>query len=376
MTAVQDKSSAIRGFATRVTTCAVIAGCGVAVYLISEPLRIFAAAEMPEAVVSPLPVSVLPLQLQDSFTIERSFFGEVQPGQRSDLSFELGGRLVDIRFDEGDPVSEGDPIARLDTALTETELRRLEAVRDALEAELDFASGRLRRQETLRAQGYAADEALHEAESLRDRRSAQIEEVDAQIAATQLRIGKSVLRAPFSGQVAHRHADLGTILDDGQPVLRLVDTEGPEIRIGLPLWVSARPGESWDVDVSGRTYTATLRAFLPEISEVTRTRVAVLSLNASGVDLGTVARVRIRQRIPGAGAWVPREALIEGRTGQWSVLSVDDGDIIRRVAVDVLHAEAARLFVAGALEDGMPIVASGPHRVVPGQQVLPRIAGR
>jgi hypothetical protein len=39
--------------------------------------------------------------------------------------------------------------------------------------------------------------------------------------------------------------------------------------------------------------------------------------------------------------------------------------------IEVLHSEADRVFVRGLLSDGDIVVASGAHRISPGQRVVP-----
>mgnify|MGYP006270860245 CR=1 FL=1 len=376
MSALQNASGSLRRYVTFAVTVAVITLSAGVVALLADPLRQHAMARPSPGGPAPLPVPARPLQIESGFTVDRYFFGEVQAGQRSELSFEFGGKLVDLRVDEGETVAEGDVIAHLDAALLETDLHRLEAERDALEADLDFAISRLVRQERLRDQGHAADEALDEARSLRDRRAAQIAEVDARIAATTLRIEKSVLKAPYTGRIAERHADLGMALGPGQPVVRLVDAEQAEIRVGLPLWVDARPGTVLEADIAGTGFDATLKSYLPEIDPVTRTRVALLIVDPTVPVLGAVARLRVPQHVTVEGAWIPREALIEGEGGLWSVLAIDHEDVVRRLPVEVVHAEPGKLFVVGALSEGLHVVGAGPHRLVPGQRVTPLAGAR
>src|SRR5687768_18005777 len=49
---------------------------------------------------------------------------------------EVGGRLVELRFDEGDRVTRGDLIARLDTTDIELQIERARAERATFEAQL------------------------------------------------------------------------------------------------------------------------------------------------------------------------------------------------------------------------------------------------
>jgi HlyD family secretion protein len=49
---------------------------------------------------------------------------------------EVGGRILDLRFDEGDRIQSGDLVARLDTRDTELQVARLRAERAAADAQL------------------------------------------------------------------------------------------------------------------------------------------------------------------------------------------------------------------------------------------------
>ena len=58
------------------------------------------------------------------------------------VAAEVGGRLVELRVDEGDRVDAGAVIARLDTRDTELQIDRVRAERDAAEAQLRLLAGR------------------------------------------------------------------------------------------------------------------------------------------------------------------------------------------------------------------------------------------
>jgi len=66
---------------------------------------------------------------------------------------------------------------------------------------------------------------------------------------------------------------------------------------------------------------------------------------------------------------VPVDALREGAPGVWTVLVLDDDSVVQAAPVEILHAEADRVFVSGPLRDGLSVISAGAHRVTPGQQV-------
>jgi len=78
---------------------------------------------------------------------------------------EVGGRLVELRFDEGDRVTRGDLIARLDTRDTQLQIERARAERATSEAQLRLL------------QAGSRGEDIRQAES-------QVEAADADVAAS------------------------------------------------------------------------------------------------------------------------------------------------------------------------------------------------
>ena len=90
---------------------------------------------------------------------------------------------------------------------------------------------------------------------------------------------------------------------------------------------------------------------------------------------GQIARLERRERIDLPGAWLPVSALSEGRRGLWRVFvavpvpSAPGRAEIRVADVELIQAEADRVYVRGPLDAGELVVADGGHRVVPGQIV-------
>lgn len=50
---------------------------------------------------------------------------------------------------------------------------------------------------------------------------------------------------------------------------------------------------------------------------------------------------------------------------------IGDGNKVERRSVQVLFANNQQAYVSGAIEDGEQVIASGLHRLVPGQTVKP-----
>lgn len=314
-------------------------------------------------------VAVVQLQMEDHYTTTRRFLGQVEANADAALSFELGGQLAELTVEEGVSVSQGDVIARLDTALLKAERTRLIASQDAILAQLNFAESRLKRAQRLKVDGFSSQETLDQALATRDELNSRINEIDAALATVAINIEKSVLRAPFDGRVGAQDVEISETINPGQRVLSLIETHAPMVRVGVPLGVSEADLNKGLIEIAGTPYPATLQQLRPDIDPITRTRTALFAIDADvPLTYGQTATLMLETDVRAQGAWVALDALQQGSGSIWTVLVVED-DVVRTAAVEVLFQQSDRAFVQGTFSDGAQLIRAGAHRVVPGQQV-------
>lgn len=327
-----------------------------------------AAVPEPEAA-APIPVEARTIELADGYTVQRAFTGQVEARSSVDLSFELGGRLTQLTAEEGDHVEQGQIIAKLDTDLLQAEVTRLKAARAASAAQLVFAESRLSRAEQLQKQGFTSTETLDQALAARDELLNRIAEIDAAMRAVDINIEKSVLYAPFSGQIATQSVDAQETISAGQHIVRVMETSVPEVRVGLPLHITEADLATASVNIDNVSIPATLRRLRPDLDQVTRTRTALFALDPqTDVVFGRTVALHLDTHIATEGAWVPVDALQSGEGSVWRILVIDDSTI-RHAAVEIIHIDGSHAYIRGTFEDGMQFVTSGGHRVVAGQTV-------
>ena len=333
-----------------------------------------AGAEAP----SPLPVAAVAAPMEAGYTITRRFTGRVVARRIAVAGFETGGLVEAVRVDDGDRVAAGDVLARLDTRILSADRDRLVAERARVAARLDLAEVTTARRAALAAAGHSSAQAYDDARFEAAALAAELESVDAAIAAIDVSLDKAVLRAPFPGHVTARAVDDGTVVAAGQPVMEIVEDARPEVRVAVPAAFAATlaAGDPVRLELLGRPETGTVTAVLPDLSRATRTvTVLVRPDDAVAAPSGEIARMLVERRVDTAGHWVPLSALAEGTRGLWTVyaLQPDEADPdtyrVERALVEVLHPEAERVFVRGTLAADALILADGPHRVVPGQRV-------
>ncbi len=394
-------------------------------------------SQSPEAAIAaaPLPVEVVTLTPVEAYTVERQYAGEIGAQRRSALGFEQGGTVVAVLVQEGDRISAGQPLARLDTRSLESQRQQLVAQRDQAVATLNELQNGPRQQSITAAQAAVGDleQQLALAVAQRDRRTdlydrgaisreeldqqtfgtgalekrlaqaqselnellagtrpeqivaqaARVRQLDASIQAIDVDLSKAVITAPFGGRISDRLVDEGVVVSGGQPVVQLTEGSATEARIGIPAEVAdgLSLGSAQVVEVGGRSLSATLTALLPELESTSRTVTAVLTLDtAEELTLGQTARLVLSNTQPANGFWLPSTALVQGEQGLWAVyVAVGTGATgdraaeatVTRQPVEILHTEGDRVLVQGLVEGGDRVIASGTHRVVPGQSVQP-----
>lgn len=183
-------------------------------------------------------------------------------GDQVMVAAKFGGRIAQLEAREGDTVSAGQVLVRLDDSQVRARVTQARAAVTALEAQVRAAASReqqaqrdVERFRGLGAEGTVSVSELEQAELAwsvaRDQwRQAQAEERNARAALAEAEsvLADLTIRAPIAGTVTARMADLGEVVGAGTPLLTVVDLDRlylkvyvPEIEIGrLRLGLPAR----------------------------------------------------------------------------------------------------------------------------------------
>ena len=322
---------------------------------------------------TPLLVETIQVRELDHYEVRRVFSGTVRSRRASQLGFERPGLVAKVYVDEGDIVKEGQLIARLDTAQLRAARRRVSASLKEAQAGVGISTLTADRLGKLAEQQYISRQSADEARFNLEAAEAKRLELRAALAQFDVDLEKSKLVAPFSGIVSTRLLDEGTVVTAGSPVIRFRESDEREAVIGVARTIPVEIGSIQELVLDGRPFHAPVTALVNDINARTRTVTAIIELPSDlEVADGQVVDLVHRRRIVDSGFWVPTTALTEGLRGMWTVYSVaadEDGRVVRREAVEVLHAESDRAFVRGTLEASDEIISNGLHRVAPGQRV-------
>ena len=143
----------------------------------------------------------------------------VEAVRQSTVSAQISGRIVELRFDVGDYVKQGEVIARIDERAATQAVAASEAqVREA-EAAARNARANHERSRQLFAQKFVSQAAVDKAEA--DAKQAQARLAAMLAGAGQAATERSfaTIVAPYSGVVSARHAELGEMAVPGKPLM-------------------------------------------------------------------------------------------------------------------------------------------------------------
>jgi HlyD family secretion protein len=179
-----------------------------------------------------------------------------------DIATKIAGRVIEIVPREGDMVSAGSVVARLDKAALEAQLEqgqaetqraretvaRAEADVQARKADLTFAQQELQRAEALVEKGYTTREKYDQRKQELDRATAaltaatkQIDEAQASVKAADANVERlktelddTTITSPVRGRVQYRLIEPGAVLSAGGRIATVIDLSDVYTTIFLP----------------------------------------------------------------------------------------------------------------------------------------------
>ena len=319
-------------------------------------------------VMPPARVEVATAELRDMApSIDVS--GTVVSLNDSRIASEIEGVLTWLA-DVGDAVDAGDIIARIDAELMRIEVTRAQATVARFQSDLEYRQRQLERTEELAAKNSVSETLLDEARAQRDQAQHSLTNAQAVFERARADLKRTEIRAAFAGHVVARLASVGEFVDEGEDVIRLVDTH--RIEISLPASIAltrfVRPGMPLLVRSGDVTREHLVRTVVPVGDAVSRMVEVRLSTGDSEWLVGTPVQVSLPSDAPVSTVAVPRDALVE-RNGQSFVYKVNGSDVAEQVTVNIRSIVGLWIGVADGISPGDRVIVRGAERLSPGQAV-------
>ena len=309
------------------------------------------------------------------------------------IAARISGPIAEMKVKVGDHVEEGDVIALLlDNSLkwrhqlAKAETNQAKAAISRAKSLYDLRLQELKRLKQLKksaafSQARLEDKSLEvaRARSALAESQASLNRSLANQKLTGINLFNAKITAPFPGVVTKRYADVGAYVTLGSPIINLIDNQSLEIEAKVPARsVSGLiPGTKISFkletksDQSQRTFSANVRAVVPDENPLTRTRTVRFTTNLSSEGSSLVANQSVVLEIP-VGVLdnvvtIHKDAVIN-RKGKNVVFLVKDGTASIRT-IKLGESIDTRFVVLSGVQPGDLAVVRGNERLRPEQKV-------
>ncbi|PRP91285.1 Multidrug resistance protein MdtA precursor [Enhygromyxa salina] len=151
----------------------------------------------------------------------------------ANLRAEAGGRVLEVKVENGDEVAAGDLLVRIDGSRQRLAVSGASARVEALEYDVELARTDYERKQGLVAKGSLAAAQLDPARHALDRATAALNGARADLGSARRSSKDARMSAPIDGVVTRRLVDAGDTIGPGAPLLDLVDLSKIRVRVGL-----------------------------------------------------------------------------------------------------------------------------------------------
>lgn len=273
---------------------------------------------------------------------------------------EVTGRVAELSFREGEKVTRGQVMVRLDDSVEKATLAQAEA-------RLNLAKSNFNRAQTLVARDVGTVKALDEAR-------AGLLSAEADITLAKARLEKLSIAAPFDGIAGLRKVSIGTYLSPGTDIVNLEQIDPLKIDFRVPenFLPSVKDGATIAVTVDafpGRSFAGRIYAIDPLIDQAGRSIVVRARIDNPGDILrpGLFARVTLTLAVRDNAIFVPEQSIIPIGDKAF-VYRVVDGKIAN-TPVKLGLRRNARVEVLEGLSPGDLVVTAGQLKVQDGRAV-------
>ncbi|PUE10086.1 efflux RND transporter periplasmic adaptor subunit [Limnohabitans sp. T6-20] len=291
---------------------------------------------------------------------ETQAVGSLRSRQGVMMRPEVGGRVKQIFFNDGQRVRKGQVMVQFEDQLQAAQVSQAKA-------ELSIAEANHKRNQELVMQNFISKRSLDES-------GAALEVARAKLALADATLQRLKVLAPFDGITGLRQINVGDYLKDGIDMVNIEDMDAVLVDFRLPERFQAkiRAGQKAQLTVDalpGRPFTAVVQAVDPLIDANGRS-VGVrgcIDNRQQQLRPGMFARVNAVFGTRDKALVVPEEAIVPqgGRTFVVKIVPGDTPDtlVTQRVVVKVGLRQPGKVEILEGLSEGDSVVTAGHQRL-------------
>ena len=301
---------------------------------------------------------------------EENYSGVVKGRYETNLSFQVGGKIISRNVQTGSIVRAGEVLMTLDPKDIVEQSRSSEAQVVSTQAQLKLAKSNLDRySELFKAEAIAAV-VLDQYKTQYDAAKAAYDAAVAQAQQSQNALDYTTLTANADGVISEVAAEVGQVVAAGQTVLKLVQTNEFEVVVDIPenKISNVQIGQRVSINfwATNDEVTGTVREISPMADSASRTFTVKISIpDVPNIQLGMTANVVMREISPDA-IILPLSAIYQ--TGDTAQVWLVDGGKVSLKKIEVTAFDGNNVQVRG-LQAGDVVIVAGVNKLRDGQAV-------
>ncbi len=268
----------------------------------------------------------------------------------ADVIAKVGGEVRELLVEEGDEVSKGQVLARLDGERLRLELNESEAKLRKLQRDYE-------RNIDLKAKGLISDGDFEKIKF-------DMEALEAAFNLARLELDYTQIRAPIDGVIAQRFVKLGNTISEGEALFQVTSLDPLVAYLHVPEreYRNIDPGQPVGIEIDALPAEMIIAA-VSRVSPVVDPQTGTFKITVEIVDEtrrikpGMFGRIGVIYDVHENALQIPRSAIIEDQATT-SVFIVEDGRAVRRT-VQTGYGNRGMVEVVNGLEDDERVVTLG-----------------
>ncbi len=288
--------------------------------------------------------------------------GTVQAWQESIIGPEIGGlRLTEVMVNVGDQVKKGAVLARFSDEMALNGVHQQQAAFDDAKARFAEAQLNVKRSDQLKSRGVMSEQDAQKFTTTAQIAEAQMNLAEAKLEAERIKYGYTKVLAHDDGIISSRTATVGTVMQNGSEMFRLIRKEKMEWRAELPeqLLHQVSIGQKARLHLSKvEKVDGTVARISPVIDTQTRNGTVYIQLpQAKSIRAGMFAQGELDLGKSNA-LTVPQSAVVV-RDGFSYVFKVVKDNRVEQVKVSTGRRQSDRIEITVGIKPDTIIVALG-----------------
>jgi len=291
------------------------------------------------------------------------------PNQDVRVSSLVPGRVAHMLVAEGDHISEGQVLAKIDDRPFHDQVRQAQAAVDQAKANVENSELSLQRNQKLLDRGIAAQKDFEDARTQSAVNKALLNQAEAALSLAQLNLTRTDVRSPLTGMVVKRLLSAGEQVDGtaAQPIFEVANTAEVELYGNVPaLYLDKiRVGQALSISTDafpGKVFQGRIVAISPAVDPATNVGlVRIRIVNGAGlVRLGMFITAQVPLETHRNALVAALQAVYRDSDGNPEIYRVD-GEKAEAVPVKLGLETKDRVELLSGAQEGETIILGGGY---------------